>query len=60
MPWSEQNGPARHTKAAKTVSDKKAWSATANEVLARTGDDGEAVRIANAVVKRNKDKPRAR
>jgi hypothetical protein len=51
MPWSPGDGPERHTKKATTPRKKKQWSDTANDVLAKTGDEGKAVRIANAAVK---------
>jgi len=57
MPWSANDGPSRHTKKAKSPAAKKQWAATANNVLERTGDEGKAVRIANAAVaKRRKGK----
>lgn len=52
MPWTPDDGPARHTKKAKSQTAKKQWSAVANNVLSKTGDEGRAVREANAVVKR--------
>lgn len=59
MPWSPSDGPARHTKKAKSPAAKKQWAAAANNVLAKTGDEGKAVRIANAAVaKRGKARGR--
>ena len=52
MPWTPKSGPSRHTKKANTPARKKAWSATANAVLKKSGDEGKAVRIANYVVKK--------
>ena len=52
MPWTASSGPRRHTKKAKSPKAKRAWAATANAVLAKSGDEGKAVRIANSVVKR--------
>lgn len=60
MPWKPDSGPARHTKAADTPAKKKQWSSTANAVLKKTGDDGQAVRIANAAVKNHPSKKRGR
>lgn len=60
MPWSAKDGPARHTKRADTPAKKKQWAATANRVLDETGDEGRAVRTANAAVKRRKSKGDAR
>lgn len=54
MPWTPDDGPARHTKKAKSPTAKRQWSAVANNVLTKTGDEGRAVREANAVVKRRK------
>lgn len=49
MPW--QPGDAKkHTKKADTPNEQRKWSATANAVLKRTGDEGQAIRIANARV----------
>jgi hypothetical protein len=45
-----------HTKKAKTKSKKKKWSKVANAVLKDSGDEGKAVRIANAAVKKGKKK----
>lgn len=54
MPWTQSDGPARHTKKAKSAGAKKQWSAVANAVLAKTGNEGLAVREANGVIKRRK------
>jgi len=50
-PWTPSNGPARHTKKAKSAKSKREWADVANSVLAKTGDEGRAVREANGVVK---------
>ncbi len=50
MPWTPDSGPARHTKKAKSAVAKRQWSDVANSVLAKTGDEGRAVRTANGVV----------
>jgi hypothetical protein len=52
MPWSPSDGPSRHTKKAKSKVAKRQWADVANSVLKRTGDEGRAVRSANAVVAR--------
>jgi hypothetical protein len=54
MSWSPDDGPARHTKKAKSPAAKKQWSTVANKVLADSGDEGKAVRIANSAVKKRK------
>ena len=56
MPWSKSDGPARHTKSADTPAKKKQWADTANSVRERTGDEGQAVRVANAAVKNHPSK----
>jgi len=52
MPWSDSDAPT-HTKKATTTATKKQWSAVANSVLSKTNDEGKAVRIANAAVKKH-------
>lgn len=54
MPWSPSDGPSRHTKKATSPNKKRQWAHVANDVLAKTHDEGRAVREANAAVKRNK------
>jgi hypothetical protein len=51
MPWSSDDGPARHTKQANTPAKKKQWAETANAVRKKSGDEGKAVRVANAAVR---------
>jgi uncharacterized protein YdaT len=53
MPW-KAGGAKRHTAKAKSLSQKRKWASTANAVLKESGDEGKAIRIANAVVKRRK------
>jgi len=55
MPWTMADAP-RHTKAAKSTKAKSQWSSVANKVLKESGDEGKAVRIANAAVKKRKSK----
>jgi hypothetical protein len=52
MPWTSKDA-TRHDKKAK---GKKGalWAKVANQVLNKTGNEGRAVREANAVVKRAK------
>lgn len=52
MPW-QPGDAARHNKKA-TGKAAKQWSAVANSVLAKTGNDGRAIREANAVIARRK------
>jgi uncharacterized protein YdaT len=53
MPWSPSDGPSRHTKKANTPATRKQWSSVANKVLADSGDEGKAVRIANSAVSKH-------
>jgi hypothetical protein len=55
MPWAPKDASAK-TKKAKTPKAKRQWRDVANSVLAKTGDEGRAIREANAVVKRRKKK----
>lgn len=54
MPWTPDSGPARHTHKADTPKKKAQWSAVANGVLEKTGDEARAIKSANAVVARPK------
>ena len=51
MPW-KSGSATRHTKKANTPAKKRQWAKAANAALKSTGDEGKAVRIANAAVKR--------
>jgi uncharacterized protein (UPF0147 family) len=53
MPWTPDDGPKRHTRKANTPKKRRRWADVANNVLERTGDEGRAVRAANAVVARH-------
>lgn len=53
MPWRMQDA-SRHTKKASTPASKKQWRSVANKVLGESGDEGKAVRIANAAVAKRK------
>ncbi len=48
----------RHSKKANTPAKRKQWASTANSVLKESGDEGKAVRIANAAVKKHPSKKR--
>jgi hypothetical protein len=54
MPWTP-NDAERHTHKATTTELKELWAKVANEALQRTGDEGRAIREANAVVARQAD-----
>jgi len=51
MPWTP-NEAKRHTHKATSWELKEIWAKVANECLERTGDEGRAIREANAVVAR--------
>ncbi|HUO53646.1 MAG TPA: hypothetical protein VMU18_02810 [Rhodoblastus sp.] len=51
MPWEPEDAP-RHTRKADTEELRAVWAEVANKVLAETGDEGRAIRTANAVVAR--------
>ena len=51
MPWTP-NDAERHTHKATTGALKELWAKVANESLERMGDEGRAIREANAVVAR--------
>ena len=51
MPWTA-NDAERHTHKATSSELKELWAKVANESLERTGDEGRAIREANAVVSR--------
>jgi hypothetical protein len=53
--WTMQSG-LKHTKKANTPAKKKQWASTANAVLEKTGDEGMAVRVANAAVAKHPSK----
>jgi hypothetical protein len=54
MPWTA-NDAERHTHKAATSALKELWAKVANECLERTGDEGRAIREANAVVARKEE-----
>ena len=49
MPWNP-NDAERHTHKATTWALQELWAKVANECLERTGDEGRAIREANAVI----------
>lgn len=50
MPWNPEDAP-RHTKKADTPHKKKIWCEAANNALEEYGgDEGRAIRVANAAV----------
>lgn len=55
MPWTPSDAK-KHTKKATTPKKKRQFSKVANAVLKKTGNDGKAIRMANAAVKKSKKK----
>lgn len=55
MPWTAEEAE-RHTHKATTRALKELWAQVANETLERTGDEGRAIREANAVIARQAEK----
>jgi hypothetical protein len=51
MPWTAQDAE-RHTHKATTPELQQLWAKVANEALERLGDEGRAIREANAVIAR--------
>jgi hypothetical protein len=51
MPWTADDAK-RHTHKATTPELKELWAKVANESLERDGDEGRAIREANAVIAR--------
>jgi hypothetical protein len=51
MPWTPEEAE-RHTHKATTRALKELWAKIANECLERTGNEGRAIREANAVIAR--------
>ena len=51
MPWTA-NDAERHTHKATSSALKELWAKVANESLERNGDEGRAIREANAVIAR--------
>jgi len=55
MPWSSKDAK-HHTKKANTPKKKRQFAKVANKVLEETGDEGRAIRTANAAVARNRSR----
>ena len=51
MPWTPKQA-TKHNHKIKSAKRKKQWSKVANSILARTGDEGRAIRGANSAVKK--------
>lgn len=50
MPWGPEDAKSK-THAATNPKKQRRWSDVANSVLGATGDEGRAIREANAVIK---------
>lgn len=57
MPWKASDAKSK-TRKADTPAKQDQWQAVANAVLAESGDDGKAIRIANAAVAKHPAKPK--
>jgi hypothetical protein len=55
MPWTPDEAQ-RHTHKATTPELKELWAKVANERLESTGDEGRAIREANAVIARQAER----
>jgi uncharacterized protein YdaT len=53
MPWTPKTFAKKHNHGLTPAAAKRAARA-ANAVLKRTGDDGQAVRVGNAIAKKGK------
>lgn len=53
MPWGPKDAP-KFTRKAKGPKAKRQFAAVANAVLAKTGNEGRAIRAANASVAKRK------
>lgn len=56
MPWLDDTDSLRHNKLAQGRLGE-IWRQVANETLARTGDEGRAIREANAVINPHSREP---
>src|ERR1700761_2746588 len=51
MPWKASEA-TRHDKKAKSAVSKRQWADVANSVLQKTGNEGQAIREANSVIRK--------
>jgi hypothetical protein len=59
MPWTGASFKSRHNQSL-TMLQAKSAARQANAILKKTGDDGLAIRTANAAIKRKKGKKSAK
>lgn len=57
MPWTGKEFKSRHNHGM-SASQATEAARVANAVLGKTGDEGQAIRIANAMAKKHHAKPR--
>lgn len=57
MPWTPKDA-SHSTRKADTPAKRRQWAHVANSALDRTGDDGLAKRLANAVIKNHPSRKR--
>ena len=50
MPWTAADAPKFNSKTANSVHLREVWSNAANAALREYGDEGKAIRVANAAV----------
>jgi hypothetical protein len=60
MPWNSSDAKRHNKRAGKSKKRSKQWSAVANSVLEKTGDEGRAVRTANGVVRKSGKRKKSR
>jgi len=60
MPWKSKDAKRHNKRAGKSAKKSRQWSAVANSVLEKTGDEGRAVRTANGVIKRGGKRKKSR
>lgn len=53
MPWKPADAKDK-TRKADTPKKKRQWAKVADSVLERTGDEGQAIRTANGVLKKQR------
>lgn len=53
MPWGPNNA-SRYSKLVKTQRQRERWASVANHVLETTGDEAQAIRVANATIRNEK------
>jgi hypothetical protein len=50
MPWTPADAPRFNSKTARSLHLREVWSNAANAALREYGDEGKAIRVANAAV----------